>query len=124
MIVFQRARSADMRSVNWAGVEVSTSRPSSTSFFWMSGIARTAFSSLPQASISGAGVRGGAGGRDQPRAGTITMASPSITTASPTMQTVLRVTRFLSGTISVMVARATTVSPTRTGALNFRVWEM
>ena len=56
-----------MRSVNWAGVEVSTSSPSTTSFFSISGIARTAFNSLPQASISGNGVLGGAKKTYQPR---------------------------------------------------------
>ena len=56
-----------MRWVNSAGVEVSTSRPSSVSFFWASGSASTAFSSRPQASTSGAGSLAGAKKTYQPR---------------------------------------------------------
>ena len=52
----------------------------------------------------------------------MTTASPSITTWLRTEQTVCITTRFLSGTMSVMVAVAETVSPERTGARNFRFW--
>ena len=56
-----------MRWVNSAGVEVSTSSPSSVSFFCTSGRARTVFSSVPQASMSGADVLAGAKKTYQPR---------------------------------------------------------
>lgn len=53
---------------------------------------------------------------------TIISASPSTTTVSPTVQTVVKTTRFFSGMSSLTVTRAVTVSPTRTGALNLRLW--
>ena len=59
-----------------------------------------------------------------PRAGTMTRASPSITTVSPTLQIVERTARRFSGMISVMVQVAVTVSPIRTGALKRSVWLM
>ena len=48
--------------------------------------------------------------------------SPSITTLSPTRQMDSRTQRFFSRRTSFTVRVATTVSPMRTGALNFRVW--
>src|SRR5216684_2700137 len=49
----------------------------------------------------------------QPRDGTITSASPSITTVSPTRHTVFSITRALSRMISVTVTRASTLAPVR-----------
>jgi pseudouridine synthase len=53
--------------------------------------------------------------------GIITVASPSMTTVSPTLQMVSRMTRFLAAMTSLTVTVVLTVSPGRTGALNFRV---
>jgi len=58
----------------------------------------------------------------QGRAGTISSASPSRTTVSPTVHTVENTARRFAGFSSVIVALATTVSPIFTGALNFRLW--
>src|SRR5579864_1173974 len=58
---------------------------------------------------------------DQPRTGTMTRASPSITTVSPTWQTVLSATRAFSRRMSITVTVARTVSPIRTGARNTRL---
>src|SRR5260370_15163236 len=69
-----------------------------------------------------AGSRQGGGAIDYWRLGTRTSASPSITTVSPTLHTVLSATRFFSAMTSVMVTRASTVSPARTGALKRRFW--
>jgi hypothetical protein len=56
----------------------------------------------------------------QEREGTITRASPSMTMVLPTVQTVRITARRFSGISSATVTRATTVSPTRTGALKRR----
>src|SRR5690606_17108915 len=58
----------------------------------------------------------------QGRAGTISSASPSSTTVSPTVHTVENTARRFAGFSSVIVTLATTVSPIFTGALNFRLW--
>jgi hypothetical protein len=57
------------------------------------------------------------------RLGTRSCASPSSTICSPTWQVVAKVTRPFSRSIVPTVTRAFTVSPIRTGALNFRVCE-
>ena len=56
------------------------------------------------------------------RVGALTSASPSITTVSPTEQTVCSTTRPRSGITYCTVTRASTMSPMRTGALNARLW--
>ena len=58
--------------------------------------------------------------RPQPRLGTMTVASPSITGLPATVQVVLRVTRFLAGSRAVISTVAVTVSPILTGARNLR----
>ena len=57
-----------------------------------------------------------------PLDGTIKVASPSMTTVSPTEQVVLNAARFFSGISSTSSTLATTVSPTLTGALKRRFW--
>ena len=56
--------------------------------------------------------------RVQVRLGTISVASPSMTTVPPTAQVVLKFARLRSGNNSMISTVATTVSPIRTGALN------
>ena len=60
----------------------------------------------------------------QPRAGTWTSASPSITTSAPTVQVVFRVARCFSALSAVTSTVATTVAPIFTGARKRRVWLM
>jgi hypothetical protein len=56
------------------------------------------------------------------RLGTMTTASPSITTFGPTLQVVSKRAKHLSTSRLVIVARATTVSPARTGAQKRQFW--
>ena len=63
-------------------------------------------------------------GRPYAFAGAMTSASPSITTMSPTLASQAMTARRFSGTSSLIVQVATTVSPIFTGALNFSVWPM
>ena len=58
------------------------------------------------------------------RDGAITIASPSTTVVSPTLQTQSKITRRFSATTSRTVQVATTVSPMRTGALKRVVSDM
>lgn len=58
----------------------------------------------------------------QPRVGTMTWASPSITGLPATVQMVLNVARFFSASIAVTSTVAVTVWPIFTGARNFSVW--
>ena len=54
----------------------------------------------------------------------MTSASPSMTTLSPTRQTVVSTARALAGSTGCTVTVACTVSPGRTGARNFNCWPM
>jgi len=56
------------------------------------------------------------------REGIITVASPSTTTVSFTLQMQSKITRRLAGNTSRTVQMAVTVSPMRTGALKLVVW--
>jgi len=57
------------------------------------------------------------------RAGIRSLASPTRMFLPPTLQTVSMVIRRFSDSISMTVTTARTVSPARTGARNFIVWE-
>lgn len=56
------------------------------------------------------------------RRGTRTVASPSMTSASPTKASPRRTTRALTSSIAATVMRVVTTSPMRTGAWKAKVW--